>query len=178
MPVRKHKRYSRPRKMFDIALIKEEQGLIKKYGLKSRREVWRASFAVETIRNLAKELITADEKLKKEFVERQAAKGFNVNNIADVLGLGKEDYLKRRLQSVVVAKKLAQTHNQARQMITHKHIKLNGHFINSPSHLTTIEEENSLESTMKLPEKKTISKEEKALLEKMRHSEGKAEETA
>ena len=144
MPIRKHKKFSRPRKMFDIALIKEEQNLIKKYGLKSRREVWRASFAVEKMRNLAKELITADEKLKKEFVERQASKGFNVASIADVLALGKEDYLKRRLQSVIVAKKLAQTHKQARQLITHKHVKLKGHFINSPSHLTTIEEENSL----------------------------------
>jgi small subunit ribosomal protein S4 len=174
MPIRKHKKFSRPKKMFDIALIKEENGLIKKYGLKSRREVWRASFAVERIRNLAKELITADEKLKKEFVERQAAKGFNVTSIADVLALGKEDYLKRRLQSIVVTKKFAMTHKQARQAITHKHVKLNGHFISSPSHLTTIEEENSMECTLKLPEKKLISKEEKAILEKMH---GKKEET-
>ena len=131
MPIRKHKRYSRPKKLFDAALIKSENNLIKKYGLKTRREVWKADFAIGKIRNIAKTLITADDKKKEEFVKRQAAKGFTVSSIADVLALGKEDYLKRRLQSLLVAKQLARTHKQARQLITHRHVKLNGTKIDS-----------------------------------------------
>jgi len=168
MPVRKHKKFSRPRKMFDAALIKEENSLIKKYGLKSRREVWRASFAIAKIRNNAKKLITANEEKKNEFVERQKSKGFNVSTIADVLGLNKENYLKRRLQSIVVSKKLAQTHKQARQFITHKHVKINGSRIDSPSHLTTLDEEASLEMELKMPDKKDLSNEEKQFLKSMK----------
>lgn len=176
MPKRQTKKYNRPRKMFDINLIKEENDLIKKYGLKSRREVWRADFAIETIRNIAKRLITAPEKDKEVFLEKQRKKGFSVNNIAEVLSLNKEDYLKRRLQSIVVSKKLATTHKHARQLIVHKHITLNGNRIGSPSHLTTVTEENSLQLNLELPIKKVISDEDKKLLETLHHTKGKSEE--
>ncbi len=169
MPVRKHKRYNRPRKLFDIALIKSENALIKKYGLKNRREVWKADFAIGKIRNIAKTLITAGDKEKQEFINRQAAKGFNVSTIADVLALSKEDYLKRRLESVVVAKKITTTHKHARQLITHRHIKILGSKIDSPAHLTTLEEENSLEADITVPAKKVISDEEKEILNKIHH---------
>ncbi len=156
--------------------MKEENGLIKKYGLKSRREVWRADFAIGTIRNIAKRLITAPENEKEIFLEKQRRKGFAVANIAEVLSLNKEDLLKRRLQSILVSKKLAETHKQARQLITHKHVLLNGHKIDSPSHLTTVDEESSLELTLALPVKKVISDEDKRLLEKLNHTKEKTEE--
>ncbi|MDP1729530.1 MAG: 30S ribosomal protein S4 [archaeon] len=173
MPIRKHKRYSRPKKLFDIALIKSEKGLIKKYGLKTRREVWKADFAIGKIRNIAKTLITAEDKKKEEFIKRQVAKGFAVNSIADVLALSKEDYLKRRLESIIVAKKLALTHKQARQLIAHKHVKLNGNKINCPGHLTTLEEEKTIEVDLEFVQKKVISDEERKILEKIRHEEKK-----
>jgi len=50
MPIRKHKKYSKPRKLFDASLIKEENNLINKYGLKNRREVWKADYAISKIR--------------------------------------------------------------------------------------------------------------------------------
>ena len=168
MPKRKQKKYSRPRKIFDAALIKEENGLIKKYGLKSRREVWKASHAIERIRNIAKSLITASADEKDKFVQRQVEKGFSVNSIADVLGLNKEDYLKRRLQSIVVKKNFARTHKQARQFITHGHVILKGNIINAPSHLTTLEEEETIALNLQLPEKeKPITDEEKEILNKI-----------
>jgi len=177
MPVRKHKRYNRPRKLYDVALMKSENALIKKYGLKSRREVWKADFIIGKIRNIAKTLITASEKDKTEFINRQAAKGFNVSSIADILALSKEDCLKRRLQSIVVAKKITTTYKHARQLITHRHIKILGSKIDSPAHLTTIEEENSIDTDLSIPAKKIISDEEKNLLKTLKHekSEKKAE---
>ncbi|MBM3247370.1 30S ribosomal protein S4 [Candidatus Pacearchaeota archaeon] len=168
MPIRKHKNYSRPKKLYDLATIKDEQGLIKKYGLKTRREVWKADRAISTIRNIAKSLITANEEEKQKFVERQVKKGFNVESIADVLALGKEDLLKRRLQSVLIAKKLAPTYKHARQLIAHKHVLINNKIMDSPSHLTTLEEENSIALNITLAERKVISDEEKKLLETMK----------
>ena len=176
MPKRKHQKFNRPKKIFDIALIKGENALIKKYGLKNRREVWKANFAIGKIRNLAKELILASETEKNQFIERQAKKGFAVTSIADILGLGKEDYLKRRLESIVVAKKFAKTHKQARQMIVHRHVLMNGNVINSPAHLTTIEEEANLSVTFDIPKEKVISDEEKDILKQMNHSHKNGEE--
>jgi small subunit ribosomal protein S4 len=176
MPKRAKKIYARPRKLYDIALMKEEQGLIKKYGLKNRREVWKADFAIGKVRDIAKKLITASDKNKSEFIARQVEKGFEVSNIADVLGLNKENYLKRRLQSIVVTKGFAKTHNQARQLIVHKHISIDGHKIDSPAHLTTLKEEAAIEIDIALPVKKIISDEEKNLLKKIHHESGSTEE--
>lgn len=176
MPIRKHQKFNRPKKIFDIALIKEENGLIKRYGLKNRREVWKANFAIGKIRNLAKELILANETEKNQFIERQAKKGFAVTSIADILGLGKEDYLKRRLESIIVAKKLAKTHKQARQMIVHRHVSMGGNVINSPAHLTTIEEEASITVNFDIPKEKVISDEEKEILKQINHENKSGEE--
>ncbi len=164
--------------MFDSALIKSENDLIKKYGLKSRKEVWRADYSIKKIRGLAKELITQNEEKQKEFVDRLRAKGFEVNSIAEVLGLNKEDRLKRRLQSILVAKGIAKTPRQARQMIVHKHIKINGNVIASPRHLTNVEEENTVELSLAVPEKKIISDEEKAILSQIKKSETEEQESS
>ena len=164
MPIRKHKKFNRPRKLFDVNLIKEETNLITKYGLKSRREVWRANYAIENLRRIAKSLITAEEDKKQEFIDRQVKKGFNVASIADVLALSKEDYLKRRLQSVVVSKGFAKTHKQARQLIAHKHILLGGNAIDSPSHLTTLDEENALSANIIIKKDEGLSEEDKKVL--------------
>ncbi len=43
--------------------------------------------------------------------------------------------LERRLDNVVFALKLATTRRQARQMITHRHVKVNGSVVKSPSYL-------------------------------------------
>jgi small subunit ribosomal protein S4 len=174
MPKRLKKIYSRPKKIYDKATIISENALIKKYGLKSRREVWKADFAIKKIRSIAKSLITADEVKKEEFVKRQIEKGLNVKTIADVLALNKEDYLKRRLQSIVLAKNFCSTPKQARQLITHKHVSLNGNFIDSPSHLTTLAEESSINSDLNLGKKKEMTAEEKAFLGKMRKAEERA----
>jgi small subunit ribosomal protein S4 len=170
MPRREAKRYQKPRKIFDAALIKEENNLINRYGLKNRREVWKAAYTIGKIRDIAKKLITATSEEQEKFVARQRAKGFDVTKIADVLALNKEDSLKRRLQSIIVSKKLAKTHKQARQLITHKHISIKGHIINSPSHLTTLEEESEITLNLEVPVEKVISKEEKEILKHMNHN--------
>ena len=68
-------------------------------------------------------------------------KGFNVNSIADALALDKEDWLKRRLQTIVFSKKLSYTPKQARQLIVHKHISIGDQIVNIPSYMVSLEEE-------------------------------------
>ena len=134
MPRRKRKQYSRPRKPFDKIRILEENQLIEKYGLKNKREIWKADASIGRIRNIAKQLITKSEEDKLGFIEILQKKGFKVENIADVLALDKEDWLKRRLQTLVHEKKLANTPKQARQLVVHRHISVNNRIIHQPSY--------------------------------------------
>jgi len=143
--IRKHKRYSRPRKKFDKPRIEEENKLAEKYGLKNKREIWKADARVDDIRKQAKKLITSSREEQEKLFNKLKGMGFKIKNMADVLGLNKEDWLKRRIQSMVVEKKLARTPKQARQLIVHKHIAVAGNIVNVPSYIVPIDEENKLE---------------------------------
>ncbi|MBR9704001.1 30S ribosomal protein S4 [Candidatus Pacearchaeota archaeon] len=139
--IRKHKKYSKPRKLFDKTRIEEENILKERYGLKNKKEIWKADASIARIRNQAKKLITADEEDKKKFVEKLQKQGLGVESIADSLGLNKEDYLKRRLQTIVHVKKLVNTPKQARQLISHKHVSIGDQVVSIPSYKVSLEEE-------------------------------------
>ncbi len=147
---RKHKTYSKPKRPFDKVRIEEEAEIKKEFGLKNKREIWKADARIKSIREQAKKLISADEKEQKDLFVRLKKIGLEVNSIADVLSLDKEDYLKRRLQTVVVNKKLATTTKSARQLITHKRILVDGKIVNSPSYIVPVE----LEKKISLKEKR------------------------
>jgi len=153
MPRRKHKIYTKPRRAFDKARIEEEDSLIKKYGLKSKREIWKADSAVEKIRKQAKLLLTKTAEEQEKFINKFKKQGFQIKSIADILALNKEDYLKRRLQSIVVEKKLASTAKQARQFIAHKHIAIDKKLVNVPSYIVSTEEEDKIELVLARKEK-------------------------
>ena len=150
MPKRKRKKYSRPRKPFDKFRILEENELVKKYGLKNKREIWKADAAIGRIRNLAKQLITKSDEEKNAFVERLQKKGFQVEKLADALALNKEDWFKRRLQTMIFVKKLANTPKQARQLVVHKHIKVENKVVNIPSYQVNLEKEHEIKLNLVL----------------------------
>lgn len=146
---RKHKKYSRPKRPFDKARIDEEAEIKRKYGLKNKREIWKAEAKVAVMRQKAKKLIKATDEEKQILFSRLQKKGLKVSSISDVLGLNKTDYLERRLQTVVAKKGLAPTPKTARQMITHKKILVNGSAIDSPSYIVPVEYEGKIESKIK-----------------------------
>jgi len=156
---RKHKTYSKPKRPFDKARIQEEAEIKKEFGLKNKREIWKADAQIKLIREKAKKLISAKEEEKKIFFERLKKIGFNVNSISDVLSLDKKDFLKRRLQTVLVDKKLARTQKSARQLITHKKVLIEGRSINAPSYIVPVNLENKI--SLKESKKKIKVKEEK-----------------
>jgi len=158
---RQKKLYSRPRRPFDKARIEEENVLKEKYGLKNKKEIWKADAAIGRIRNLAKELITASEDDKRAFIDRLKKKGFPVENIAEVLALNKEDWLKRRLQTILHFGGHANTSKQARQLISHKHVAIGNQVVNVPSYQVALEEEPIVKLNIVLKTEKPKSKEEK-----------------
>jgi small subunit ribosomal protein S4 len=143
--LRKHKRYSRPRKAFDKTRIEDENRLLERYGLKSKREIWKAEARIEDIIKQAKQLITSGVEKQEVLFNKLRRIGLKIENMADVLGLKKEDWLKRRLQSLVVEKHLATKPKQARQLIVHKHIAVAGNIVNIPSYIVHVDEEDNLE---------------------------------
>jgi len=155
MPKRQRKKYSRPQKPFDKLRIEGENFLKEKYGLKNKKEIWKADAAIRRVRNMAKQLITASEEEKQAFVERLQKKGFQVESIAEALALDKEDWLKRRLQTIVFAKKLTNTPNQARQFIAHKHVSIGDQVVNVPSYQVSLEEEPLVKMDLSLKIKET-----------------------
>jgi small subunit ribosomal protein S4 len=103
---RKPNLYSRPRKSFDAARIAEEKGIVLKYGLKNKKEIWKASAKVSNLRNRAKTLIPKSPEEKEIFFAKLNKMGFQISNIADVLALKTENWLERRLQTIVFKKVL------------------------------------------------------------------------
>jgi small subunit ribosomal protein S4 len=154
---RKHKTYSRPKRPFEKARIDEEAEIKKEFGLKNKKEIWKSDSEIKSIRERAKELISADADKQQALFERLKKKGFKVNSISDVLSLDKKDYLKRRLQTVLVAKGLTTTTKSARQLITHKKVLVGGRLVDSPSYIVPLELENKI--TLKL--KNAVKKEKK-----------------
>ncbi|MBS3078668.1 30S ribosomal protein S4 [Candidatus Pacearchaeota archaeon] len=154
--IRRRKKYSRPKKPFDKQRIEAENELIEKYGLKSKREIWKADSSIAKIRNLAKELITKTDEEKNAFIERLQKKGYNVQILQDALALDKEDLLKRRLQTIVFLKGFVRTPKQARQLIVHRHVSLGENIINIPSYNVDLNEESDvrLNIVLKVPESK------------------------
>jgi small subunit ribosomal protein S4 len=142
--IRKSKKFSWPRKLYDKPRILEENELVKKYGLKNKREIWKTEAKVKYFRTRAKALITADQEQQQKFFSKLNEIDLKVGSIADVLALNKEDLLRRRLSTIVASKKIANTPKQARQMIVHKKITINGKVVDVPSYLVKSEEEGTI----------------------------------
>lgn len=158
--VRKIKKYSKPKKLHDKVRMEEENELIKKYGLKNKREIWKADAAISRIRDKAKKLITASPEEHEKLFSKLKKMGFKVEKTADALALNKENWLKRRLQSILVEKRMAKA-REARQLIVHKHVAINENIVNIPSYIVSVDEEDKIKVFKKIKKKQEKGKGEK-----------------
>lgn len=142
---RQHKTYEKPKRPFDKARIDEESQIKKEFGLKNKKEIWKAESEINSTREKAKRLIPASEEEQQEFFQRLKKMGLGVDSIHDALSLDKKDYLNRRLQTVVHKKGLANSIKHARQLTTHKKVLVNGKKLNRPSYIVPTELESTIE---------------------------------
>ena len=154
--IRKKKNYEKPRKPFEAGRIKDENVLVKKYGLKNKREIWKTIAKVNYFRTRAKALARSPIEEQEKFFAKLRALGLDVKTSADVLDLDVESLLDRRLATIVANKKLANSMKHARQMIVHKKITIDGKVMNAPSYIVTLGEE----SLIKVKTKNRVSKKE------------------
>jgi len=134
--------------------IEAENALIKKYGLKNKREIWRAQTMLRKFRAQARSLLgkvtSSDPQVKREteqLLSRLHRLGILPENatLDDVLALDVESILKRRLQTIVYLKGLASTPFQARQFIVHGHICIDNKRVTAPGYMVLKKEENMIE---------------------------------
>ena len=160
--IRKKKKFAWPRTLYNKPRIMEEDSLVAKYGLKNKREIWKTEAKVKYFRKRAKILITSDQEDQQKFFDKLNKTGLNVNTIADVLALSKEDIMKRRLTNVLFKKGIANTQKQAIQMVVHKKIMVGERVVNVPGYIVGVEEENLIKVTPSIAKSKKETAVEKS----------------
>ncbi len=150
---RKIKQYSKPKRPFDKERIDEEAGLKKEFGLKNKKEIWKADSKIKSIREKAKKLIPASKEEQEKFFNRLRKTGFSVESIGDVLSLNKKNYLERRLQTILLKKSFVTTPKLARQLIVHKKVLIDGKVVNIPSYIVPHDLEDKISLKKKVPRK-------------------------
>lgn len=152
--IRKGKSYVRPKKAYEATRIKEENVLMEKYALKNKREIWKMAAKVAYFRRRAKALAKSPQEEQEVLFGKLKGIGLNANSIADVLALTILDLLERRLPTVVFKKNLAKTVKQARQMVVHKKVMVEGNAINIPSYIVPVALEGSITLRQNKPKAK------------------------
>ena len=138
------KHYDTPSHPWQKVRIEEESGLIHQYGLKNKREIWRANTKVREMRRQARKLTanSSDDQAQKEknlLLAKLNRLGMLEQNsgLEDVLIMTSENVLDRRLQTQVYLQGLSSTVKQARQLIVHGHISIDGAVVRVPGILVT-----------------------------------------
>lgn len=173
-PKKLRKKYETPKKPYDKERLNEESKLVKDYGLKNKRELWRAESMLRNFRRIARELQgKKDEKKEKELIDKLVRIGLIApkSNLDDVLELKEADILERRLQTVVFKRGLAKTIKAARQLITHGHILINKRKVWWPSYIVPVAEETKITLDSKMNNALTV----KSNVEKKSNKDEKAD---
>jgi small subunit ribosomal protein S4 len=163
-PRKSRKKYDTPPHPWNADRIKEENRFLKKYGLKNKKEIWKAETLVKRYRRDARLLLGMESeqtvKERQQLLRHIVKLGFlgEDANLEDVLDLTVEDVLKRRLQTMVHKKGLSHTVKQARLLVVHGHIALKKKKIDSPSYLVKKGEEDLIGFYQSSPMEKYIEK--------------------
>lgn len=143
--------------------MERETRLREKYGLKNKREIWKAETELRNYRRKARELLASlggagetppsVERESDQLLAKLRRIGLlsEGGELGDVLTLNVEDLLDRRLQTAVYRQGLAQTPKQARQFVVHGHISIDGKVTTIPSYTVDREEENTVSYSAKSP---------------------------
>jgi len=146
--------YDTPKHPWEATRMEEERKLLQKYGLKNKRELWKAQSNLRGFRRQARDLqarLRAGEaQAERETtlllgrLTRLGVLPAGSPTIDDVLALTLDELLKRRLEWIVFTKGLAPTPQGARQIIVHGHLAIGDHKVTRPGYMVRSSEEASI----------------------------------
>merc|ERR1711967_81758 len=149
-----------PRRAYDKERLDSELKMIGTYGLKNKREIWRNGLILSKVRAVARNLLTMDEKdPRRIFVGQALMRRMIRYGILDedkqrldyVLALKVEDFLERRLQTLVMKRRLAKSIHHARVLIKQKHIRVGHQIVDVPSFMVRVESQPHIEFSVSSP---------------------------
>lgn len=126
------KTFKKPRRPYEKERLDAELKLVGEYGLRNKRELWRVQYVLSRIRNAARHLLTLDEKNPRRIFEgeallrrmhRHGLLDEGQNKLDYVLALTVENFLERRLQTLVFKSGMAKSIHHARVLIKQRHIR-------------------------------------------------------
>jgi len=168
-PKKPRKKWERPGHPWIKDRLSEEMELVGTYGLRNKRELWRAQTLLRELRKRARALLSLPPDLRRMRERELIRKLFRMGlleseeaTLDEVLGLSVSNILERRLQTIVYRKGLAKTIHQARQLIAHGHIAIAGRRVRSPSYLVSRDEEGLISYTPTSPLVRRMSEEVQA----------------
>jgi small subunit ribosomal protein S4 len=150
-PKKPRKTYSRPKNPWRSEQLAQELYLVGTYGLRNKRELWKTQAELSEIRKQARHLLAASVEVRtreeKKLLDSLMRRGLLNEGVTldDVLNLSVEDFLGRRLQTLIYRKGAAVSPLQARQLIVHGHVKLGKRFIDIPGYRVTADEEGTMQ---------------------------------
>ncbi len=156
-PVRK---YDRPAHPWEGERIKRESNLVFKYGLKNKKELWRAQSFLRELRRQSRLLQaknrTGDPQAEREttaLIAKCRRLGLINENadLNDILLINIEGVLSRRFQTVTFKKGLAKSIGQARQLIVHGHMSMGSRQLTVPGYIVREGEDSAIAYTAKSP---------------------------
>jgi len=136
-----------PRRPFEKERIDSELKVVGEYGLKNKRELWRVQLTLARIRSSARKLLTLPaNNPRRQFegdalvrrLQRYGILTQDQSRLEQCLEIKVEDFLKRRLQTLVQENKLAKTVHAARVVIYQRHIQVRKQVVSSPSFLVRV----------------------------------------
>jgi len=139
--------WKKPKRPLNYDLKMEELKTLGTFGLKTKRELWKAHTQLSRLRHQARSLLALRQEVreKKEPILMQSLAKVGLveesSTLDDVLNLQVTDLLSRRLQTVVQNKFSFKTPYQARQAVVHGHIMIGDRIINVPSYVVKTNEE-------------------------------------
>lgn len=146
-PKKPKKNFNKPRSLWTADQLMSELQIIGNYGLRNKRELWKAETELSRIRKQARALLALPHE-ERSGKERELLASLNRigfvqegATLDDVLNLTIETLMERRLQTLVLKKGLAKTPWQARQAVVHGHITINERIVDVPSYVVSRDEE-------------------------------------
>ena len=163
--------WKKPKRPLNYDLKMEELKTLGTFGLKTKRELWKAHTELSRLRHQARSLLALRQEVReqKEPILMKSLTKIGLvaddSTLDDVLNLQVTDLLSRRLQTIVLKKFSFKTPYQARQAVIHGHIMIGDRKVSVPSYVVGTDEEKDVHLAPGSPMIKVLEQQEKAQAE-------------